>query len=130
MAPMDNLLANSSRWFKSLIIDGVIRWNCGTLPFFPLIFTLFFGISLFEDSGYMSRTAFLMDKIMSKVGLSGKAFIPMVMGLGCSSPAIMATRTLESEKDRKITALIAPLMTCGAKLTYICFICIYIFPRK
>lgn len=116
MTPVDGLLANSSVWFKSLIVDGVLGGIAGTLPFFPLIFTLFFGISLFEDSGYMSRAAFLMDKIMYRVGLSGKAFIPMVMGLGCSSPAIMATRTLESEKDRKITALISPLMTCGAKL--------------
>ena len=116
MAPVDSMLANSSVWFKSLIVDGVLGGVAGTLPFFPLIFTLFFGISLFEDSGYMSRAAFLMDRIMYRVGLSGKAFIPMVMGLGCSSPAIMATRTLESEKDRKITALISPLMTCGAKL--------------
>ena len=114
MTPVDDLLANSSVWFKSLIVDGVLGGVAGTLPFFPLIFTLFFGISLFEDSGYMSRAAFLMDKIMCKVGLSGKAFIPMVMGLGCSSPAIMATRTLESEKDRKITALISQLMTCGS----------------
>ena len=92
MTPMDGLLANSSEWFRSLIIDGVLGGIAGTLPFFPLIFTLFFGISLFEDSGYMSRAAFLMDKIMSKVGLSGKAFIPMVMRLGCDSTAIMATR--------------------------------------
>ena len=81
MNPMDGLLANSSPWFKSLIIDGILGGISGTLPFFPLIFTLFFGISIFEDSGYMSRTAFLMDRIMIKVGLSGKAFIPMVMGL-------------------------------------------------
>lgn len=130
MTPMDGLLANSSEWFRSLIIDGVLGGIAGTLPFFPLIFTLFFGISLFEDSGYMSRAAFLMDKIMSKVGLSGKAFIPMVMGLGCASPAIMATRTLESEKDRKITALISPLMTCGAKLPiYALFVAIF-FPKN
>ena len=129
MVPMSSLLAHSSPWFKSLIIDGILGGISGTLPFFPLIFTLFFGISLFEDSGYMSRTAFLMDKIMCKVGLSGKAFIPMVMGLGCSSPAIMATRTLESEKDRKITALISPLMTCGAKLPiYALFVSIF-FPE-
>ncbi len=109
-----------------MIVDGILGSLGGTLPFFPLIFVLFLGISLFEDSGYMSRAAFLMDKIMSKVGLSGKAFIPMVMGMGCASPAIMATRTLESEKDRKITALIAPLMTCGAKLPiYALFIRIF-----
>ncbi|MCC3866002.1 ferrous iron transport protein B [Terrisporobacter petrolearius] len=129
MTPVDGMLANSSLWFKSLIVDGVLGGVAGTLPFFPLIFTLFLGISLFEDSGYMSRAAFLMDRIMYRVGLSGKAFIPMVMGLGCSSPAIMATRTLESEKDRKITALISPLMTCGAKLPiYALFVSIF-FPR-
>ena len=129
MTPVDNLLSGSSAWFKSLIVDGVLGGIAGTLPFFPLIFTLFLGISLFEDSGYMSRAAFLMDKVMCKVGLSGKAFIPMVMGLGCSSPAIMSTRTLESEKDRKITALISPLMTCGAKLPiYALFVSIF-FPK-
>ncbi|MGL6108153.1 ferrous iron transport protein B [Romboutsia sp.] len=128
--PLDALLINSSPWFRSLIIDGIVGGVGGTLPFFPLIFTLFFGISIFEDSGYMSRTAFLMDNIMRKVGLSGKAFIPMVMGLGCSSPAIMATRTLESEKDRRITALIAPLMTCGARLPiYALFVAIF-FPNN
>ncbi|MDO5009204.1 MAG: ferrous iron transport protein B [Intestinibacter bartlettii] len=126
IAPVDGLLASSSPWFKSLIVDGILGSLGGTLPFFPLIFVLFLGISLFEDSGYMSRAAFLMDKIMSRVGLSGKAFIPMVMGMGCASPAIMATRTLESEKDRKITALISPLMTCGAKLSiYALFIKIF-----
>lgn len=129
-SPINDMLVNSSPWFKSLIIDGILGGVCGTLPFFPLIFTLFFGISLFEDSGYMSRAAFLMDNIMRKVGLSGKAFIPMVMGLGCSSPAIMATRTLDSEKDRKITALISPLMTCGAKLPiYAVFVAIF-FPKN
>ena len=126
IAPVDGLLVHSSAWFRSLIVDGILGSLGGTLPFFPLIFVLFLGISLFEDSGYMSRAAFLMDKIMSKVGLSGKAFIPMVMGMGCASPAIMATRTLESEKDRKITALIAPLMSCGAKLPiYALFIRIF-----
>ena len=126
IAPVDGLLVHSSAWFRSLIVDGILGSLGGTLPFFPLIFVLFLGISLFEDSGYMSRAAFLMDKIMSKVGLSGKAFIPMVMGMGCASPAIMATRTLESEKDRKITALISPLMTCGAKLPiYALFIKIF-----
>ena len=124
--PADALFANSSPWFHSLIVDGLIGGLGGALPFFPLIFVLFLGMSFFEDSGYMARTAFLMDNVMKKVGLSGKAFIPMIMGLGCASPAIMATRTLESEKDRKITALIAPLMTCGAKLpVYALFVSIF-----
>lgn len=128
--PAGELLANSSPWFNSLIVDGIIGGLGGALPFFPLIFALFLGITLLEDSGYMARIAFLMDKIMTKVGLSGKAFIPMVMGMGCSSPAIMSTRTLDSEQDRKITALIAPLMTCGAKLPiYAMFVAIF-FPKN
>jgi ferrous iron transport protein B len=128
--PTDALLANSSPWFHSLIVNGIIGGLGGALPFFPLIFVLFLGMSFFEDSGYMARTAFLMDNIMKKVGLSGKAFIPMILGLGCASPAIMATRTLESEKDRKITALISPLMTCGAKLpVYALFVSIF-FPTN
>lgn len=109
-------LENSSTWFKSLILDGVIAGVGGVIVFFPIIFTLFLGVSFLEDSGYMSRAAFLMDRIMRKIGLSGKAFIPIIMGFGCSAPAIMATRTLESEKDRKMTALLSPLVSCGARL--------------
>ncbi|MGL5756193.1 MAG: ferrous iron transport protein B [Paraclostridium sp.] len=128
--PVSELIANTSPWFYSLVVDGIIGGLGGALPFFPLIFVLFLGLTLLEDSGYMSRIAFLMDKIMTKVGLSGKAFIPMVMGMGCSSPAIMSTRTLDSEQDRKITALIAPLMTCGAKLPiYAMFVSIF-FPKN
>lgn len=113
---VEGYLVNSSDWFRSMIIDGIIAGVGGVIVFFPLIFALFLGISFLEDSGYMSRVAFLMDRIMRSIGLSGKAFIPLIMGFGCSAPAIMATRTLESEKDRKITALIAPLVTCGARL--------------
>lgn len=113
---VEGLVANSSPWFQSLIVDGVVAGVGGVIVFFPIVFTLFLGISFLEDCGYMSRMAFLMDKIMRKIGLSGKAFIPIIMGFGCSAPAIMATRTLESEKDRKMTALLAPLATCGARL--------------
>ncbi len=113
---IEGLLANSSTWFASLIIEGIVAGVGGVIVFFPIVFALFIGISFLEDCGYMSRIAFLMDKIMRKIGLSGKAFIPMIMGFGCSAPAIMATRTLESEKDRKMTALLAPLVTCGARL--------------
>jgi len=113
---VEGYLINSSDWFRSMIIDGIIAGVGGVIVFFPLVFALFLGISFLEDSGYMSRVAFLMDRIMRSIGLSGKAFIPLIMGFGCSAPAIMATRTLESEKDRKITALIAPLVTCGARL--------------
>lgn len=113
---VEGLVANSSPWFSSLIVDGIIAGVGGVIVFFPIIFSLFIGISFLEDCGYMSRMAFLMDRIMRKIGLSGKAFIPIIMGFGCSAPAIMATRTLESEKDRKMTALLAPLVTCGARL--------------
>lgn len=129
-APVSEMMVNSSEWFYSLIVDGIIGGLGGALPFFPLIFVLFLGITLLEDSGYMSRIAFLMDKVMVKVGLSGKTFIPMVMGIGCSSPAIMATRTLDSEQDRKITALIAPLMTCGAKLPIYAIFASIFFPKN
>lgn len=113
---VEGLVANSSVWFQSLIVDGIVAGVGGVIVFFPIIFSLFIGISFLEDCGYMSRMAFLMDRIMRKIGLSGKAFIPIIMGFGCSAPAIMATRTLESEKDRKMTALLAPLVTCGARL--------------
>ncbi|MBS5308257.1 MULTISPECIES: ferrous iron transport protein B [Clostridium] len=113
---VEGLVGNSSGWFQSLIVDGIVAGVGGVIVFFPIVFALFLGISFLEDSGYMSRVAFLMDKIMRKIGLSGKAFIPIIMGFGCSAPAIMATRTLESEKDRKMTALLAPLVSCGARL--------------
>ncbi|MDV4150023.1 ferrous iron transport protein B [Clostridium sp. AL.422] len=113
---VEGIVANSSTWFQSLILDGIVAGVGGVIVFFPIVFALFLGISFLEDSGYMSRIAFLMDRIMRKIGLSGKAFIPLIMGFGCSAPAIMATRTLESEKDRKMTALLAPLVTCGARL--------------
>ncbi|WP_278600724.1 ferrous iron transport protein B [Clostridium tertium] len=113
---VEGLVENSSLWFQSLIVDGIVAGVGGVIVFFPIVFALFLGISFLEDSGYMSRVAFLMDKIMRKIGLSGKAFIPIIMGFGCSAPAIMATRTLESEKDRKMTALLAPLVSCGARL--------------
>ena len=113
---VEGLVKNSSVWFQSLIVDGIVAGVGGVIVFFPIVFALFLGISFLEDSGYMSRVAFLMDRIMRKIGLSGKAFIPIIMGFGCSAPAIMATRTLESEKDRKMTALLAPLVSCGARL--------------
>lgn len=109
-------LSNASPWFQSLIIDGIIGGVGGVIVFLPIILTLFIGISFLEDSGYMARTAFIMDKLMRKLGLSGKAFIPLLMGFGCSVPGIMSARTLESEKDRKLTALIIPFMSCNARL--------------
>lgn len=113
---VSGLLASSSPWFKSLLVDGIISGVGSVVVFLPVILTLFLGISFLEDSGYMARAAFIMDKIMRKMGLSGKAFIPMVVGFGCSVPGIMSARTLESEKDRKLTALLVPLMSCNARL--------------
>ncbi|MEG0774789.1 ferrous iron transport protein B [Clostridium sp.] len=109
-------LTNSSDWFKSLIIDGIIGGVGSVIVFLPIILALFLGITFLEDSGYMARAAFIMDKLMRKLGLSGKAFIPLIMGFGCSVPGIMAARTLESEKDRKLTSLILPFMSCNARL--------------
>lgn len=117
-----NALSNTSSWFQSLIVDGIISGVGGILVLLPIILALFLCISILEDSGYMARVAFLMDKFMRKIGLSGKAFIPMVIGFGCTVPAIMSARTLESEKDRKLTALIVPFMSCNARLpVYVVF---------
>ena len=102
--------------FKDLLLNGIIAGVVSVIVFLPNILILFFCIALFEDTGYMSRAAFLMDKIMHLIGLHGKSFIPMLMGFGCNVPAIMATRTLESEKDRTLTILITPFMSCSAKL--------------
>ncbi|MFH1982698.1 MAG: ferrous iron transport protein B [Pseudomonadota bacterium] len=102
--------------FKDLILNGIIAGVGSVIIFLPNILILFFCIALFEDTGYMARAAFLMDKVMHAIGLHGKSFIPMLMGFGCNVPAIMAARTLESEKDRVLTILITPFMSCSAKL--------------
>lgn len=113
-------------WLQSLILNGIISGVGSVIVFLPVILTLFLGISFLEDSGYMARAAFIMDKIMRFMGLSGKAFIPMVVGFGCSVPAVMSARTLESEKDRKLAALLVPLMSCNAKLpVYTLFVSIF-----
>ncbi len=101
---------------QSLLVDGIIGGVGGVLIFVPQIMLLFLVISLFEDSGYMSRAAFVVDKLMHHIGLHGKSFIPMLIGFGCTVPAIMATRTLESRRDRLTTMLVTPLMSCGARL--------------
>lgn len=101
---------------RSLIVDGIIGGVGGVIVFLPNIILLFLGIALLEGTGYMSRAAFVMDRIMHRVGLHGKSFVPMLIGFGCTIPAIMATRTLENDKDRLVTMLVAPLMSCGARL--------------
>ncbi|NFL95457.1 ferrous iron transport protein B [Clostridium botulinum] len=113
---LGTLLESTAPWFKSLLLDGIVAGVGSVIVFLPVILTLFLGISFLEDSGYMARAAFIMDKLMRKMGLSGKAFIPMVVGFGCSVPGIMSARTLESERDRKLTALLVPLMSCNARL--------------
>lgn len=100
----------------SLVIDGIFAGVGSVLSFLPIIVVLFFFLSLLEDSGYMARVAFVMDKLLRKIGLSGRSFVPMLIGFGCSVPAIMATRTLSSERDRKMTILLTPFMSCSAKL--------------
>jgi len=113
---------------KSLIIDGIISGVGGVVTFLPNIVLLFLGIALLEGTGYMARAAFLMDKIMHKVGLHGKSFVPMLTGFGCNVPAIMATRTLENENDRLVTMLITPLMSCGARLPVYTLLTTAFFP--
>lgn len=109
-------LLQVSDWLKSLVVDGIIAGVGGILTFIPNIFILFLALAVLEDSGYMARVAYVMDSIMGKVGLSGKAFLPMILGFGCTVPAIMATRALETEHDRKKTMLITPFMSCSARL--------------
>jgi len=108
--------AGSESPLRSLLVDGVIAGVGGVLVFLPNIILLFFGLALMEDSGYMSRAAFLVDRFMHRFGLHGKSFVPMLTGFGCTVPGIMATRTLENERDRLTTMLVLPLMSCGARL--------------
>ena len=126
---IEGLINTTSPWFQSLIIDGIIGGVGGILVLLPIILSLFACITVLEDSGYMARVAFIMDKIMRKMGLSGKAFIPMIVGFGCSVPAIMTARTLESEKDRKLTALLIPLMSCNARLPVYSIFAAVFFPK-
>lgn len=129
MPSVAHMLGNTSDWFSSLIVDGIIAGVGGILSFLPLIVSLYLCIFLLEDSGYMARVAFLMDSLMRKMGLSGKAFITLIIGFGCSVPAITSARALESEKDRKLAALLAPLMSCNARLpVYVLFSAVF-FPN-
>ncbi len=114
---------------KSLVIDGILAGVGSMLSFLPPILLLFFFLSILEDSGYMARVAFVMDKLMRKIGLSGKSFVPMLMGFGCSVPALMATRTLSSNRDRKMTLLLVPFMSCSAKIPIYGLFSRLFFPR-
>ena len=113
----------------SLIIDGIFAGVGSVLSFLPIIVVLFFFLSILEDSGYMARIAFVMDKLLRKIGLSGRSFVPMIIGFGCSVPAIMATRTLSSERDRKMTILLTPIMSCSAKLPIYALFTYAFFPK-
>ena len=113
----------------SLVIDGIFNGVGGVLSFLPIIVTLFFFLSLLEDSGYMARVAFIMDKLLRKLGLSGRSIVPMLIGFGCTVPGVMASRTLPSERDRKMTILLTPFMSCTAKLPIYAFFTAAFFPK-
>jgi ferrous iron transport protein B len=130
-AMLSNVLiaADVTPWLHSLIINGVCAGVGSVLSFLPIIVLLFFFLSLLEDSGYMARVAFVMDKLLRKIGLSGRSFVPMLIGFGCSVPAIMATRTLSSDRDRKMTIVLTPFMSCSAKLPIYGMITAAFFPN-
>jgi len=114
--------AGAPDWLRSLVVDGVIAGVGGVLVFLPGLMVLYFSLALLEDSGYMARAAFVMDRFMRVLGLHGKSFIPMILGFGCAVPAIYATRTLENERDRVLTGLLVPFMSCSARLpVYVVF---------
>jgi len=119
----------SESLLKSLLVDGIIGGVGGVVVFLPPILLLFLAIAILEDSGYMARAAFVMDRLMHKIGLHGKSFIPLLLGFGCTIPAIMATRTLENQRDRLTTMLVAPLMSCGARLPIYALIIPAFFPE-
>ena len=122
--------ANVSSVVHSLVIDGIFNGVGGVLSFLPIIITLFFFLSILEDSGYMARVAFIMDKLLRKLGLSGRSIVPMLIGFGCTVPGVMASRTLPSERDRKMTILLTPFMSCTAKLPIYAFFTAAFFPGK
>ena len=125
-----NLAGLGGIWVESLLIDGVIAGVGGVLVFVPVMLSLYFALAILEDSGYMARAAFVMDRLMHSLGLHGKSFMCMIVGFGCTVPAIYATRTLENEKDRILTGLLVPFMSCGARLpVYVLFASIF-FPQN
>ena len=128
----DRLLSalNVNETIHHLLIDGVFAGVGSVLSFLPIIVTLFFFLSLMEDSGYIARVAFVMDKLLRKIGLSGRSIVPMLIGFGCSVPAIMSTRTLPSERDRRMTILLIPFMSCSAKLPIYAFFVNAFFPKR
>ena len=130
MAEAGLLALNVNDAIRSLVIDGIFTGVGSVLSFLPIIVTLFFFLSMMEDSGYIARVAFVMDKMLRKIGLSGRSIVPMLIGFGCTVPAVMATRTLTSERDRKMTILLTPFMSCTAKLPIYAFFVSTFFPGK
>ncbi len=122
------MAANVNEALRSLVIDGIFNGVGSVLSFLPIIVTLFFFLSMMEDSGYIARVAFVMDKLLRKIGLSGRSIVPMLIGFGCTVPGVMATRTLPSERDRKMTILLTPFMSCSAKLPIYAFFAAAFFP--
>jgi len=120
---------NVNEVIRSLVLDGIFTGVGSVLSFLPVIVTLFFFLSLLEDTGYMARVAFVMDKFLRKIGLSGRSIVPMLIGFGCTVPGVMASRTLPSERDRKMTILLTPFMSCSAKLPIYGFFCSTFFPK-
>ena len=129
---LDNLLVSNgiNEVLRDLIIDGIFEGIGGVLSFLPIIVTLFFFLSLMEDSGYIARVAFVMDKILRKIGLSGRSIVPLLIGFGCTVPAVMSTRTLPSDRDRKMTIILTPFMSCTAKLPIYAFFVNAFFPGQ
>ncbi len=117
-------------WIESLMVDGVVAGVGGILAFVPVLLTLYFALAVLEDSGYMARAAFVMDRLMRALGLHGKSFLPMIVGFGCSVPAIYATRTLDSRRDRILTGLLVPFMSCSARLPVYVLIAMIFFPAQ
>ena len=128
MAEAGLLALNVNDAIRSLVIDGIFTGVGSVLSFLPIIVTLFFFLSMMEDSGYIARVAFVMDKLLRKIGLSGRSIVPMLIGFGCTVPAVMATRTLTSERDRRMTILLTPFMSCTAKLPIYAFFVSTFFP--
>ena len=124
------ILWNVNPVIHSLVMDGIFNGVGSVLSFLPIIVTLFFFLSLLEDSGYMARVAFVMDKLLRKIGLSGRSIVPMLIGFGCTVPGVMASRTLPSERDRKMTILLTPFMSCSAKIPIYTVFAAAFFPGK
>ena len=128
-ADMALTAGNVNPVLHSLVINGIFNGVGSVLSFLPVIVTLFFFLSMLEDSGYMARVAFVMDKLLRKIGLSGRSIVPMLVGFGCTVPGVMASRTLSSERDRKMTILLTPFMSCSAKISIYAFFAAAFFPK-